>query len=397
MRYDPVMHGGPVVAGFRGHESVATSAALCLSMVLGALGPALAQSTADARRPVSGAADSSANDFETCSAAAERGLRWLIAQQTESGGWRGDVGHKRGDWYDVFHSAEQQRQRGGIHVGVTALATLAFVAGGHLPDRGPHGDAVHRAVDSLLARIDDGGYVADSGTRMYSHAFATLCLAQLHGMVRSPALKSGLERAVQWIVDCQNQMGAWRYNPFTPEADLSVTVCQLQALRAAHNIGIAVPRATIDAAVEYVRASQVRRGPDRGLFYYKIAGRGAYRKSRQFAINAAALTSLFSAGVYDEQLSEPALEFLLRAYPFEARHPHHFYYWYGNYYAAQALFQEGGARYELYYYRLCRDLLATQQADGRWINDVGPGDAFATAVACLLLQVRNQYLPIFQR
>ena len=43
------------------------------------------------------------------------------------------------------------------------------------------------------------------------------------------------------------------------------------------------------------------------------------------------------------------------------------------------------------------DLLAAQMRDGRWRNDVGPGDAFATAVACILLQMPKQYLPIFQR
>jgi hypothetical protein len=38
-----------------------------------------------------------------------------------------------------------------------------------------------------------------------------------------------------------------------------------------------------------------------------------------------------------------------------------------------------------------------QQPDGRWRGEVGPGDEFATAVACLLLSLPQQYLPIFQR
>ncbi len=38
-----------------------------------------------------------------------------------------------------------------------------------------------------------------------------------------------------------------------------------------------------------------------------------------------------------------------------------------------------------------------RQPDGRWLNDEGPGDTFATAVACIVLQVPKQYLPIFQR
>ena len=47
--------------------------------------------------------------------------------------------------------------------------------------------------------------------------------------------------------------------------------------------------------------------------------------------------------------------------------------------------------------RLRDDLLQRQQPDGRWLNSVGPGDAFGTAVACLLLRLPAQYLPIFQR
>ena len=60
--------------------------------------------------------------------------------------------------------------------------------------------------------------------------------------------KSALERAVHLIVDCQNEVGGWRYNPFDRATDLSVTVCQLQALRAARNIGIHVPPETIERA-----------------------------------------------------------------------------------------------------------------------------------------------------
>src|SRR5690606_28047961 len=227
------------------------------------------------------------------------------------------------------------------------------------------------------------------------HAFATLFLAQAYGMVKSPEVKASLERAVHWIVDNQNRYGAWRYNPFTREADLSVTVCQLQALRAARNIGIEVPKACIDAALAYVLASRVPHGRYAGQFYYKIYGPGAYDKPAQFSINAAAVTALASAGEYDQNLWEPALDLVEREYArtftYYARH---YYYWYGNYYACQAFFWAGGTRFHQYYRRLADDLLALQRDDGSFANDTGPGDAFSTAVAALLLQLLRQYLPI---
>lgn len=50
-----------------------------------------------------------------------------------------------------------------------------------------------------------------------------------------------------------------------------------------------------------------------------------------------------------------------------------------------------------YYAQVRKDLLSEQQDDGRWRNTVGPGDAFGTAVATIILQVPFNYLPILQR
>jgi hypothetical protein len=234
---------------------------------------------------------------------------------------------------------------------------------------------------------------------MYSHAFATLFLAEVYGMAATDATKATLERAVNLIVDCQNALGGWRYNPFDRELDLSVTVCQIQALRAARNIGIRVPPDTIDKAMAYVLASRVGSGRSQGLFYYKIYGaRGAYEKPNEYAINAAALTALRCAGMHDDNLADPVLQFLTAEYPSIAGYYRtHFYYWYGNYYAAQAFYQSGGPRLRAFFARLTGDLLESQAADGRWRNTTGPGDEFATAIACILLQMPKQYLPIFQR
>jgi hypothetical protein len=338
---------------------------------------------------------------QQCTAAADRGLAWLKGKQLEAGCWIGYVGHKQNDNYVILPNAmlpELQRDRGHGHLGVTALCGMALLASGSLPDRGPHADAVRRTVDYVVRTSQENGFLTDAGTRMYSHAFATLFLAEVHGMAANDAAKRTLERAVNLIVDSQNEHGGWRYNAFDREIDLSVTVCQVQALRAARNIGIRVPNDTIDRAIGYVRASRVERGPDHGLFYYKIYGNGRYEKPNEYAINAAALTALSSAGVHDDDLVDPVLTFLSREYERVAEwYPTHFYYWYGNYYAAQAFYQHGGTRLRAFFARLTRDLCASQQPDGKWCNTAGPGDEFATAVACILLQMPKQYLPIFQR
>jgi hypothetical protein len=336
-----------------------------------------------------------------CSAAAERGLSWLAERQSAAGCWTGLVGHKMGNDYIELETGMQpaeQRRRGSGHLGVTAICGMAFLASGSLPDRGPHGKVVRAVHDYLCAHALENGFLTDAGTRMYSHAFATLFLAEIHGMAETDAAKRTLERAVDLIVDSQNEYGGWRYNLFDRETDLSVTVCQVQALRAARNIGIRVPPETIERAMAYVNESRVKSGRNKGLYYYKIYGRGGYEKPDEYAINAAALTALSSAGVHDDRLTEPVLDFLTKEYANVADYAgDHYYFWYGNYYAAQAFYQHGGETCRRYFARLSDDLIRSQRVDGSWPNSCGPGPEFATAVACILLQMPKQYLPIFQR
>ena len=114
------------------------------------------------------------------------------------------------------------------------------------------------------------------------------------------------------------------------------------------------------------------------------------------------MTSFVSAGVYDRDLIGPVLDFLEESLEdFLLDYSRQYYFCYGNYYASQAFFhaeavQASGAL-QRYYDTVSRHLLADQQEDGRWINDLGPGDAYGTGSACILLQMPNQYLPIFQR
>ena len=182
--------------------------------------------------------------------AVQSGLTWLTNHQAANGSWKADVGFKLNSSYRV--TAEN---RG--HVGVTALAGMAFLAGGHLPGRGQYGETVDRALDFVLSCVQEDGYITFAGTRMYSHAFATLFLAEIYGMTHREDVKVKLQRTVDFIVKCQNNEGGWRYVPLARESDMSIVVCQVLALRAARNIGIRVPKSTIDSAIGYVVDSSV--------------------------------------------------------------------------------------------------------------------------------------------
>ena len=93
---------------------------------------------------------------------------------------------------------------------------------------------------------------------MYAHGFAMLCMSQAYGMSRKRELGQKLRMAVKCTLAAQNDQGGWRYRPVKSDADLSVTVCQIMALRAARDSGINVPDTAREKCIEYVKKSQKR-------------------------------------------------------------------------------------------------------------------------------------------
>lgn len=351
-----------------------------------------------ASRPATRVPDPVGPSAKAVDRAVARGLEWLAGRQSSRGAWTGATGHKRSSGYVVFYDESWQGAQGRGHPGVTSLAGLAFLASGHLPGRGRYSKILERTIDYVLDRTGPSAYITDSGSRMYSHSFAVLFLSQVHGMTsrRPDEVESKLREACRFVIEAQNEYGAWRYAPGMLQADLSVTVCQVQALRAARNVGIRVPKTCIDRVIDYVKKSRITYGRGAGAFFYKIYGRSAKTKT-SFTINAAAATCLHSAGVFDRDLNGPALRYVEDHYDeVSTYYPNHYFYWYGNYYAVQALQMEGGKPWDRYWAKLSRDLLRRQRLDGSWANSVGPGDHFSTAMACLILRAPLGYLPVFR-
>src|SRR5690606_24938246 len=116
-----------------------------------------------------------------------------------------------------------------------------------------------------------------------------------------------LRRATQLIIDTQHEQGGWRYNPQPEIPDISVTVCQVMALRAARNCGIAVPKETIQRSIDYVRRSQ----NNDGGFKYQLL-RSAESK---FPRSAAALVALYTSGVHEGDVVDRGLEYMMQFQP----------------------------------------------------------------------------------
>jgi squalene cyclase len=295
------------------------------------------------------------------------------------------------------------------HVGITALALIAYLAAGEVPGRGTYGANIDAAIQYLVSSTQENGYIQSNGTRMYSHAFATLALAEVYGMTTHRGVRDALQRSVNLIADSQNNEGGWRYKPFAPESDMSITVCQVMALRAARNSGIYVSRNVIDDAVKYVKESARAPGEQAYWGNYRNRHFGLYNNGvfkyqnkpearASFALTAAGVATLYSAGVYEDPVIERGLDFMLDHFEeYNRNFAQHYFFYYGNYYAVQAFYTAGGERWNKYYRWLSDFLLRNQRQDGSWECDVGPGSAFATSVSTLILAIPYQYLPIFQR
>ena len=281
---------------------------------------------------------------------------------------------------------------------MTALACIAFMADGNVPGRGAYGDNVQRGLTYILANISDNGLIAtdQANSPMYGHGFATLFLGEVYGMTQgggdtaqADRVHRALIKAVRLIESTQNDEGGWRYNPVPFDADISVTITQIMALRSARNAGLEVPRATIDKAVEYVRACQ---NPDGGFRYQAMAGPSAWPRS------AAGVASLFYAGIYEDRGIDRGLRYLFtQGVPgaggadLAAIH-----YFYGQYYTVQAMFLAGGEHWARWWPAIRRELVAGQKNDGRW-DDASVGSDYGTAMALIILQMPKRYLPIFQK
>jgi len=301
--------------------------------------------------------------------AIDRGLKYLSGRQVSLGANRGAFGS------------------GGYpgSVGIAGLGGLAFMSAGSTPGIGPYGKNVADAADFLARQTQKSGYIA-RGTNavgnMYGHGFAMLCLSQAYGMSGKRNLGEKLRLAVQCTLAAQNEQGGWRYRPVKSDADLSVTVCQVMALRAARDAGINVPDKARDKTIEYVKKSQA----GDGSFRYTLNG-----GHTTFPLTAAGLVSLFSAGIYEGKEIERGLDYLVRNKSSTSSH----YYFYGHYYAVQAMWHAGGKYWNEWYPWIRDQLVKKQSAKGSWSSNYGT--EYGTAMATIILQMPNDMLPIFSR
>ncbi|MDP6368144.1 MAG: terpene cyclase/mutase family protein [Planctomycetota bacterium] len=294
-------------------------------------------------------------------------------------------------------------------VGVSALGALAYMASGSAPGRGPNGPQLALAIDYLLSRTAPAdhpthpGYIADEGdpaSRTHGHGLATLALAQAWSMsprsVRGQRIETALALATRRIEVSQGLEGGWAYSPVKGlEHEGSVTICLVQALRAARNVGVRVDPTVIARAVAYVGELQ----NDDGGFRYTLG-----HETVTVALTSAGISTLQAAGLYDSIEVRKAYGFLWRGLAArevaverggqaeQARFPY-----YERFYLSQALWQNPDhSVFEEWNLRETARVISSQRRDGSW-GGSPYGASYATAMNCLFLALPAGLLPIFQR
>lgn len=307
--------------------------------------------------------------------AIERGLAYLARQQERQGSWSNRGGYGR------------------YPVAMTALAGLALLMDGNTTTQGRYAPQVDRATRLLLRSVRGDGLIARPGQDsrpMHGHGFAMLFLSQVYGVTedttRSQEIHEALTRAVRLTAESQSARGGWMYTPGSRSDEGSVTVTQVQGLRSCRNVGIAVPKNTIDGAMEYLVKSQ---NSDGGIRYMASQHQGPSRP----AITAAAVACWYNAGQYDNPRAKRALRFCRAKLP--AGSPFRGHDFYAHLYLSQALFVGSDPAWNVYFAKRRDYLLGRQRPDGSWQGD-NVGDIYGTAIALIILQLPFQQLPIMQ-
>ncbi len=311
-----------------------------------------------------------------------------------------------------YFASQQSRSRNGSMGGAFAVAStsragLALLGAGIQPGRGDATGAqvLERCVGYILGLSRQRAFITEpdadtnSGSRMHGHCYAVLFLTQISGALPPQVerdVATAVRRGVKVIEHAQSRRGGWYYYDRNEQHqdEASVTVCALQALRAARNTGFEVDASRVADALRYIKQSQV---PSTGGVVYSLS-QGSRKTT--FSLTAAAVSTLNAAGVYESRELRRGLAFLQRELdrkgnrrrPGNAVHSNYFYY--GNLYAAQALFQEGGAAWRDWYPKM-REQLLSRREGGHWKSHFG--DVYATAMALLILEMPLGYLPVFQR
>jgi hypothetical protein len=349
--------------------------------------------------------------------AVEKALEWLAKNQDQDGHWdaqklEGTCAEKT--WADV---------------GMTGIATLAFLGAGHTERVGKYKENVQRAVYWLVDKqIKEGKGKGSWGTLMYPNGIATLALAEATGMSRNSEAKQAAQMGVDYIQQAQHEYMAWDYYANTDgnaRNDTSVSGWQVMALKSAKVAGLKVDARAFEGAINWLDVGQNLPKDlkdsyefEGGMMVYQ-GKRGDISGPSMSMTAAAALMRIFMgyktdspavAGpcnlmkhekpAKDHGITVPCTDPYPPACPGKGID---YYYWY---YGTFAMFQMGGDHWTVWNEHLKSTLLPMQRQDGVFAGSWDPvgggripdgGRVFSTALGALCLEVYYRYAKLNEK
>jgi hypothetical protein len=331
-------------------------------------------------------------------AAVAKGLAWLAASQAKDGSWSGTINP--------------------LKTTPTAYAGLALLMEGSTPQHGRYAPNIRAAAawfeknaqaDGLLVPPTDAG---ERPRSMAGHAAALLFLASAYDVdddeARRGRLAKVLDAAVAFAAEKQTKSGAWPFNATAASEDTVTTATILHALVTAERAGVGVPKTVTDAAVRYlVRATT----PEGGVAYGTSGRRPRAGDGQPLPTGAAAAAVLTAPDLRPAPLGKWVRYAHASPVQFGAQDSINTFtllHDLGVARAANALGERGhrsllpdvAAADEVLWRAVRADVYkkvaAAQTQDGSW-RDVFIGPSSSTAVALIILQLDNNYLPAFSR
>ena len=334
------------------------------------------------------------------SAQTERAVRaalgWLATAQSNNGGW--DASRFGAGAARVVLDQDRRGAGAQADTGVTGLALLAFLGGGHTHSSGAYTHEVAGGLEYLRQRQRaDGALYGDAElfAQMYCHSMATFAVCEALALTGDERLEPMARAAIRYTLSMQHPTdGGWRYK-YGHRGDTSQLGWQLMSLKSAQLAGIDVPPATWTLVDRFLQ--RVRRGSAGGLASYQ-PGTAPSRTMTAEALFCRQLQQEQQHGNLPAAAIQEAGASLAAALPSASER--NLYFWYYATLALhrnQTLSSEATEAWEDWNHALTTTLLTTQQSDGSWdVNTVWGGcggRVYTTALSALCLEVYYRYSP----
>jgi hypothetical protein len=353
--------------------------------------------------------------------AVDAALRWFKKHQSANGQWDVDAYQGNcGDGAKCEPGTEHTDASGDI--ACTGYAILCFLGAGYdhrMPSK--YKATVKKAIDYLVSvQNGDGSF----GEQNYTHAVATMALAEAYAMSNDPTLKDPAQKGVKIILDrqCPDDKNSgyglgWDYTaPKPTRIDSSVSGWCIMALKSAAAGGLSVGNG-MEGAKSWLKKAWEASNPgfanlkdpykDVSTFPYTYDSTnnafdvGAPGSGIHEMAPVGALAAVFLGHKGGDMMLESLCNYIVKN-QFPATYPTNTYYMYYN---TLAIFQAGGERWTKWNDTV-RDMLVGAQRrsndcfDGSWdyANTVfhghQTGRLLSTAYCCLSLEVYYRYQPV---